>query len=248
MFRNICVLIVIALLWSTATSAKMPSWGKGQQLVRVVTADWNANNGELQRFERSASGWRAVGSPVQVSIGRNGSAWGLGLHPQQAGVQKAEGDGRSPAGIFKIGSAFGYAPTLTSKLEYLALQSEHYCVDVAHSPLYNRIVDTRKVSAAAIEGSTEPMRRDLHVQGDQLYRLGFVIEHNPEQIVGGGSCIFAHLWRGPTATTAGCTAMDEAAMQTLLDWLDKKRRPRMLLAPRGVYSEHQLEWDLPRLP
>jgi L,D-peptidoglycan transpeptidase YkuD (ErfK/YbiS/YcfS/YnhG family) len=129
----------------------------------------------------------------------------------------------------------------------MEMQAEHYCVDVPDSSHYNRIVDTRVVGDAAIEGSTEPMRRDLHLAGDQLYRMGFVIEHNAAYQANAGSCIFAHLWRSPAAPTAGCTAMDEASMRTLLDWLDRKREPRLVLMPRAQYAERIARWDLPKL-
>ena len=40
-----------------------------------------------------------------VSVGRNGAAWGLGLHAAQPqGPQKQEGDGRAPAGVFTLGA------------------------------------------------------------------------------------------------------------------------------------------------
>src|SRR3546814_14689958 len=90
------------------------------------------------------------------------------------------------------------------------MQAGSWCMDVVDSPLYNRIVDARDVGDAAVEGSSEPMRRDLHNDGDQRYRSGFVIEHNPEARKGAGSCIFAHLWKAPGAPTAGCTAMADA--------------------------------------
>ena len=63
---------------------------------------------------------------------------------------------------------------------------------------YNQIVDADVVGAAAVKGSTEPMRRDIHVHGDQRYREGFVIVSNPDAVPQAGSCIFGHLWHSPT--------------------------------------------------
>src|SRR5205085_414028 len=83
----------------------------------------------------------------------------------------------------------------------------------------------RDVGAAAVKGSTEPMRRDIHVNGDHRYRIGFVIEHNAAGVAYGGSCIFAHVWKTPADATAGCTAMSDEDMQALLRWLDRKRTP-----------------------
>ena len=96
-----------------------------------------------------------------------------------------------------------------------------------------------------MEGSSERMRLDLAKPGDDRYRLGFVIEHNPRNVAGMGSCIFAHLWGNPDKTTAGCTAMDEAAMQDLLGWLDDARHPLFVLLPRAVYDEYRQAWKLP---
>ncbi|MCQ4163751.1 hypothetical protein NM961_03395 [Tahibacter sp. P2K] len=214
-------------------------------MVLVTTPDWNADHGKLRTFLRKDGRWKAEGRAVNVSIGRAGSAWGLGLHDRHAGPRKREGDGRSPAGVFRLGTAFGYAGTLRTALPYAAMQATHYCVDVTSSPLYNRIVDTRDVGEAAVQGSTEPMRRDIHADGDVRYKAGFVIEHNSAGLAGGGSCIFAHLWRKPGEATSGCTAMDEAAMQRLLRWLDPKQMPVFVLLPQAEYAKLAAGWQLP---
>lgn len=216
-----------------------------EQLVLVVTNDWNATQGALQTFEWRDGRWASRGTKTAVSIGRTGSAWGIGLHDTQPGPQKQEGDGRSPAGIFSIGTAFGYAPSSRSGLGYQAMTEFDYCIDVNESPLYNRIVDARKVGQAAVAQSTEPMRRDLHAKGDQRYKLGFVIEHNPKHVATKGSCIFAHLWGSQGQTTAGCTAMDEAAMSELAAWLDSNKKPVFVLLPEKEYERLQSSWGLP---
>lgn len=221
-------------------------WADAQQLVLVTTPDWNTDRGTLRSYERDANVWRAASSPQPVTIGRAGAAWGLGLHAAQAdGPLKREGDGRAPAGVFAISRAFGYAASAETALPYAAMQAPHYCIDVSDSPLYNRIVDAREVGEAAIEGSTEPMRRDIHVDGDQRYRLGFVIEHNAQAQPGAGSCIFAHLWKSPEDATAGCTAMDPAAMDALLRWLQPSLRPVFVLLPQHEYDRLKTAWNLP---
>ena len=224
-----------------------PLHGAGQ-LVLVTTADWDADHGTLRRFERRDGAWHAVGEAVPVMVGRNGTAWGLGLHDAQPdGPVKREGDGRAPAGAFAIGTAFGYGAQAGTALPYAAMDAGDWCIDVPASPLYNRIVDVRDVGADAVEGSTEPMRRDLHAGGDQRYRLGFVIEHNPRAVPGAGSCIFAHLWKSPTDATAGCTAMADPAMQALLGWLDPAREPVFVLLPIAEFHRLQPTWQLPVL-
>lgn len=224
-------------------------WQHAQQLLLVTTSDWNTNHGRLRSYSRTPGGaWRPVGTAIPVVIGRAGSAWGIGLHdPPAEGPVKREGDGRSPAGVFAIGEAFGYAPGVATALPYAAMRASDYCIDVSGSPLYNRIVDADEVGRDAVAGSTEPMRRDLHANGDQRYRLGFVLEHNREAIPGAGSCIFAHLWKSPESPTAGCTAMDPTAMQALLAWLDPKRQPVFVLLPETEYTRLRASWQLPAL-
>lgn len=246
------LLLLASLAGGCATDAGpgtvLPESLQAGQLVVVTTPGWDSPGGQLRRFERSGAGWRLVERGQPVTIGRAGSAWGLGLHAAQVdGPLKREGDGRSPAGVFRIGTAFGYAATADTQLPYQAMLASHYCVDVSGSPLYNQIVDARSTGADAVAGSTEPMRRDLHAEGDQRYRLGFVIEHNPTGQAMGGSCIFAHLWRSPTEPTSGCTAMDAAVMERLLAWLRPESRPLFVLLPESEYQRLRIEWNLPEL-
>lgn len=244
-------LSLLPLLLAGCATAPPPSsnpLADARQLVVVQTPGWDAPTGTLRRFERNGDGWREVGSGFPVTVGRAGSAWGLGLHPAQVdGPQKREGDGRSPAGVFTVGEAFGYAPTAATSLRYDAMDAGDYCVDVSGSPYYNRIVDSADVGAEAVKDSTEPMRRDLHADGDQRYRLGFVIEHNPQGAAMAGSCIFGHLWKTPDTATAGCTAMAPDSMQSLLRWLDAKAQPVFVLLPIDEYRKLQAAWQLPRL-
>ena len=216
-----------------------------KQLVLVLTNDWNATHGVMHMFDWREGRWIARGSTTPVSIGRTGAAWGVGLHETQPGIQKREGDGRSPAGMFSVGTAFGYSASVRSGLPYQAMTEFDYCVDVNESPLYNRIVDSRKVGEAAVAQSTEPMRRDMHANGDQRYKLGFVIDHNPHNVATRGSCIFAHLWGSKGQTTAGCTAMDEAAMGELMSWLDANKKPVFVLLPLTEYARLKSSWGLP---
>jgi L,D-peptidoglycan transpeptidase YkuD (ErfK/YbiS/YcfS/YnhG family) len=224
------------------------TWRNATQMVLVTTADWDANTGTLRTFARDGQGaWRQAGAAMPVTIGRKGSAWGLGLHPaaQPEGPVKREGDGRSPAGVFAIGEAFGYAKQAGTALPYAQMQDTSWCMDVVASPLYTRIVDAKQVGEAAVQGSSEPMRLDLHNHGDHRYRAGFVIEHNPAAVKGAGSCIFAHLWKAPGEPTTGCTAMDDATMQRLYGWLRPDAHPVFVLLPRAEYDRLETPWHLP---
>jgi L,D-peptidoglycan transpeptidase YkuD (ErfK/YbiS/YcfS/YnhG family) len=231
----------------TANAAPDAGGAASRQLVLVTTPGWDATQGELRTFEREAgAAWREIETAVPITVGRSGSAWGRGLHPaQSAGPQKQEGDGRAPAGIFAIGTGFGYASSAATALPYAPMQATSWCMDVVDSPLYNQIVDAREVGEAAVQGSSEPMRLDLHNKGDQRYATGFVIQHNTQAIKGAGSCIFAHLWGKPGQPTAGCTAMAPESMRRLYGWLKPDAHPQFVLLPQTEYQRLRTQWKLP---
>src|SRR5262245_11255951 len=87
---------------------------ESRQLVIVITSDWNGVDGVMKLYERDSINnlWKVVSEKIPVVVGRNGMAWGKGLHggARGEGPVKQEGDGRSPAGAFSLSSAFGYAP------------------------------------------------------------------------------------------------------------------------------------------
>lgn len=243
------LLLVACAHQSPNASRDARAWADAGQMVLVTSADWNATHAQLRRFERVDGRWVQVGETAPVLLGRSGSGWGIGLNPPRTdGPIKREGDGRAPAGVFTIGTAFGYADTATTGLPYQAMTVNDWCIDVPASAYYNRIVDRSVVKAPLLDQSSEPMRRDIHEGGDQRYREGFVIEHNLDgQQRQGGSCIFAHLWKDPQTPTAGCTAMAPASMDALLAWLDKRQHPVFVLLPTAQYLALQTDWNLPEL-
>ena len=220
--------------------------GPPLQAVVVLTEGWEATSATLQRYERAApdSEWRAVGEAVPAMVGRTGLAWGQGLHGEPGdGPVKREGDGKAPAGIFRLESAFGYAAADSVpwiQLPYAGTDASVECVDDPRSRSYNRLVD-RDTIPEPDWASHEEMRRQ-----DGIYRLGVWVDHNAAPAVpGGGSCIFLHIWRAPGVPTVGCTAMADADLEALLSWLDPRRRPVLVQAPRAGYERLRTALALP---
>lgn len=215
-----------------------------KQLIVAVSDDWDATTAQLYTFEKHDGHWQQTELQSEVNLGRTGLAWGKGLHPQQQGVSKKEGDGKAPAGIFDLGIAFGYLKSVNTAMPYQQMQASNYCMDVNGSPLYNQIVDQAVVGEEATKGSSEAMRLDIH-HNQNLYKKGLVVKHNPANISGAGSCIFMHLWKGQGKPTAGCTSMPETVMDRLLAWLDKSQHPLYVALPKAEYAAKQQAWSLP---
>jgi len=212
------------------------------QLLVVTTANWSEIHGTAQRYERDGKGFSKVGAPFPIVVGRTGLAWGRGLAPGASpeGPSKHEGDGKSPAGLFYLGTAFGYEATATTRLPYLPLTASIECVDDADSAHYNELLDSRQYSRDW--HSSEQMRRS-----DELYHYGIVVNHNTPPVPGLGSCVFLHIWRNADSATVGCTAMEQANMMLLLQWLDPRKQPLLVQMPQAQYQANRSSWDLPPL-
>jgi L,D-peptidoglycan transpeptidase YkuD (ErfK/YbiS/YcfS/YnhG family) len=222
------------------------------QMIVVTTADWDAVAGRLERYERATPGkkWKAVGRSFAVVVGKSGLAWGSGIVPVAASLAgasdpvKKEGDGRAPAGVFRLTTAFGYAAEAQPgwKMPYLRLTGSVECVDDTNSRFYNRVLDRGTV--APDWNSSEHMLRP-----DELYRWGVVVDHNSSPTrPGAGSCIFLHIWRGSGIGTVGCTAMPREQLESLLGWLDPRRQPLLVELPASEYKRARRLWHLPAWP
>ena len=198
------------------------------QLLVVTAPAWGSTAGQLLRFARAErdGAWQAVGAALSVSLGRNGMAWGRGLHLPMSGVEKVEGDGCAPAGIFAVTALFGVAPAdsplaRAAKLPYLPATPDLKAIDDPASAYYNRI---------------------------ERYAVGAVVAHNAGPVVpGAGSCIFLHVRAGEGVPTAGCTAMALADVMALAAWLDGAAKPLLVQLPQAEYDARRAAWGLPAL-
>jgi L,D-peptidoglycan transpeptidase YkuD (ErfK/YbiS/YcfS/YnhG family) len=220
---------------------------ESRQCIVVFVPDWKAHIGELHAFERSEGEgqWRSHGDVVPVVLGSDGLAWGRGFMRtwNMFGTQKQEGDNKTPAGLFRLGSAFGYAPPEEAswiKIPYINVTHHTVGVDDPRSKFYNRIVERTKIDNPDWKTSEGVMR------DEDVYRWGAVIEHNSDPIVpGAGSCIYLHVWRDSTIPTAGCIAMAETNLVSLLRWLDPDAKPFLIAVPKKIYPKLPQEWNLP---
>jgi len=247
------VCLAVCLVWQAHAQETAKPLGNTTQILVVITPDWNAIDGVMQWYERSGpeERWKSAGKPVAIAVGKTGLAWGIGLKLSDkalvrlpADPVKKEGDGKSPAGVFRLGTSFGYAaqPLPAWKMPYLALTPSVECVDDPASKFYNRLVD--RAGVAPDWNSSEHMR-----DTGEFYRWGLVIEHNENPArPGSGSCIFMHIWGGHGHGTVGCTAMDRLDLETVLAWLDPKKHPLLVQLPAAEYEKLRSKLELPEAP
>lgn len=222
--------LTLSLFLTTAT-ADDPWQKSSRQIICVLTDQWESTTGTLSRFERDADGWKRVGDPTSVTIGKKGLGLGLGVHPTGLeGPQKREGDKRAPAGVFRLESAFGTASLNLPTFPYRGTTAADFWVDDPKSRYYNQWVSTADPQIKVDWKSAETLRRR-----DGIYEAVIVVAHNRGPVVpGGGSAIFMHQWYGPGVATIGCTAMAKNDLMSLLHWLDASQRPVLVQAPREL--------------
>lgn len=251
----ICILLSMLLRPAAAQVLRREAFAlrEATQLLVVTTPEWNATFGALQRYDRSAPGepWNVVGHPIAVVVGKNGLGWDAGT--KEAELQRArnpndpvkkEGDLRSPAGIFHLGTTFGYAPRKPAawRMPYLQLTSSIVCIDDPKSKFYNQLIDRAAVSPDW--KSSKPMLRT-----DDLNQWGVVVEQNVDPAQpGDGSCIFLHIWPGPGQATVDSTATAQEQIEALLGWLDPDQNPVLVQLPASEYAVFSKTWRLPRIP
>lgn len=206
------LLVLTDLGASYATECPFEFFGAATKLILVTTQGMSTTRGTLRSFERTEPGtaWKRTGAVERVAVGQRGLGWEPALRDKAVGGEpsKSEGDKRTPAGVFPLGSAFGF--DRVQRPGYIQLKrGETFCVNDPNSRYYNQIVPQ---TVAGQRTSGEDMR------AIGFYRRGLVIDYPTNASERGGSCIFLHVWRGAGSATAGCVALREAAVAHLQDW------------------------------
>ena len=165
---------------------------------------------ELRLYEKTDGSWNLV-CQMPAYVGRNGMG------------KTREGDLRSPTGIFPLETAFGIAPPPAgSGYPYRILTEQDYWVDDNQSADYNRWVQWQP-------GEPKDWNSAEWLWEEKIcYRYAVVIGYNPECRPGQGSAIFLHVRAGEDIPTQGCTAVSEAGMIRILQWLDPEKQPVLI--------------------
>lgn len=176
------------------------------QLVTVTAA---GSNGSLALWETGRAA--PLFGPVDCFVGRNGVS-----------VEKREGDGCTPAGLYTLGFAFGTEPAAETGLDYRQIAPDSVWVDDPSSPAYNTWAERGALPPGDGGESLWRLRRE--------YRSAVTVGYNTDPVEAGlGSAIFLHCGCGPTS---GCIAAEEGAVRRLISLLDKEKRPCILITGR----------------
>ncbi len=247
-YFSILVLLLTPISYSQ-NYYEYPVPESSKQMILVLTDSATSTKGNLFYFERKndRSPWTKIGITIPVVLGRNGLGWGRGLNTMDSSKLpiKTEGDGRSPAGVFKLGEAFGYSSADEMKglkIPYKPITEMVECIDDIKSIYYNQIVNRNEVEDVDWQSSEKMFFAEI------WYQQGIVVQQNIDPtIIGAGSCIFLHNWSQPNETTAGCTEMEPSKLKEIIYWLDSSYDPILVQLTKQLFNEYQNSWRLPFL-
>lgn len=186
------------------------------QLLLVFNEDARNAKATLVALEKKGKNWAVKFKPVLASIGRNGFA--------EPGL-KAEGDGKSPTGLYDLGRLFTYEKSVNTSLPFQQVTVEDKWIDDPSSADYNKYV----------RGETTARSFEKLLLSSIDYKYCMVIEYNTQPpIKGKGSAIFFHLADKTYTPTSGCVAVEESDMQKILKWLKPDLRKSILMGNENI--------------
>jgi L,D-peptidoglycan transpeptidase YkuD (ErfK/YbiS/YcfS/YnhG family) len=179
----------------------------GSQLITVAAPTSTATTATLTAWQRGPLGWTPVAGPVSARVG-------------SAGVGKAsESSSKTPAGAFRLTTAFGRAADPGTALPYRRVDRNDWWVSDTASSRSNTPVRCAPGSCSFDERDGE----NLYAAGS-VYDNAVVIDYNRTPVVrGAGSAFFLHIGNG--RATAGCVSIGKGTLQQVMRWLKPSAAP-----------------------
>jgi len=181
----------------------------------------SVTHGVLTPYALVGGCWTRLFRGVSAELGYSG----LALH-------KHEGDGKTPEGIFSLGSTiYGAGPRVSALYHYHHLVCGDWWDEQSSTPQYNQFVHVGCGVQLPFGGGSEPL---WAIQPE--YSHFFVINYNTSPIRKGlGSAIFLHVSAG--AFTAGCVAVSASVLNQLMTWLNPADHPRIVISTTNGLSQ-----------
>jgi len=202
--------LVLGMVSAPPGVAAPPPWftsgvGGATQVLSVVGT--GGSEAKMDVWQRGPTGWQAVGTGIPVLIGSAGMA-----------PRARDGVPATPMGVYSLDFAFGTEPSPGGGLPYVQTTPDHWWS--ADGPSYNTMQVCREADCpfnTSLASGTE----NLYIPA---YAHAIVMGVNKERVPGNGGAFFVHTSNG--APTAGCVALDDATLVTLIRWL----RPGAVIA------------------
>lgn len=205
---------------TTKTTSKSPpaphfgipvTVGNATQIITVTASSSSATTGTLRAWQKRSNGtWFVAHGPYPAWLG----AAGIG--------HQSEGSTRTPLGTFTLTQAFGRDPDPGTALPYHQTNPNDWWVSDVHSKLYNTLQNCVEAACPFNTSVSEHLYYEV-----PYYDYAVVMDVNRwPAIPGDGSAFFLHI-SPHHQPTAGCVAIDEGPLLTIMRWLDPAKHPRI---------------------
>jgi L,D-peptidoglycan transpeptidase YkuD (ErfK/YbiS/YcfS/YnhG family) len=192
------------------------STGSATQVITVTARSYSSTVATLQAWTKaSGGGWYRRGSAITAHIGSQGMTW-----------SPSESKSATPVGSFTLTQAFGHDSDPGTALPYLHTNPADWWISQA-GPLYN--THQRCWSGCAFTRGSP--NEHLYYE-TPYYNYAVVIDYNTRNSPtgvrqGAGSAFFLHVTDG--RATAGCVAIPQSSLVSIMRWLTPTRHPRILI-------------------
>ncbi|MCR4703818.1 MAG: L,D-transpeptidase family protein [Saccharofermentans sp.] len=176
------------------------------QLFIVAASGMDQTSANVSLHERDENGnWIEVLS-VDGCVGKNGMVYD---------EERKEGCGRTPIGIYRFNMAFGIAPDPGCAFQYVQVTDDLYWSgDMREGMHYNEMISINDCPDLDTKNS------EHLIDYTKAYQYCLNISFNEECTIGKGSAIFLHCFGSNRNYTAGCVAVSEEDMVTIMNLVD----------------------------
>jgi L,D-peptidoglycan transpeptidase YkuD (ErfK/YbiS/YcfS/YnhG family) len=192
------------------------STGSATRVITVVARSHGSTTATLQAWTKApGGGWFRYGSAVTAHVGSDGLT-----------TAPSEYRSATPIGSFTLTRAFGHYSDPGTALPYTHTSPRWWWISDVHSSLYNTMQYCRPGCSFA-----HSPNEHLYYE-TPYYNYAVVIDANTRNAPGGvhrgaGSAFFLHVTDG--AATAGCVAVPQPKLVSLMRWLTPSAHPRILI-------------------
>ncbi|HVU92055.1 MAG TPA: L,D-transpeptidase family protein [Jatrophihabitans sp.] len=190
-------------------------------MITVTASSRGRTTATLQAWSKAAGGgWRKYGRAVTAHIGADG----MSTHP-------SETRSATPMGSYTLTQAFGRYADPGTALPYFKTRRSDWWVSQA-----GRYYNTHRRCSSNCGFNQGSPNEHLYYE-TPYYNYAVVIDYNTRNAPGGvrqgdGSAFFLHVYPAGTGPTAGCVAIPQSKLVTLMRWLTPSAHPRILMGVR----------------
>lgn len=186
-----------------------------QQLIVVTSLLSNTSNVVINTYEKGKTGWVNIHKNITGCIAIKGFT-----------NNKIEGDQKTPAGAFKIGTCYGKTSNVATGLDFFKYDSKDVWVDDPNSKYYNTH------QREPVNGRWKSAENFSKIKNG-IYDVFFSIGYNTARTKNKGSAIFFHISNASAQIkyTNGCVATDKSNLLAIVKWLNKDKKPMILQGP-----------------